>query len=76
LEILKERGDESSPSVGATQRVDELFEVGYHLERYHLDNFCEEPDQVFNADEEEVLEDPPRAYCGTFSRAKIIRAVN
>ncbi len=33
-------------------------DVGYHLGRYHLEDFCADEDHVFNADQHEVMRYP------------------
>src|SRR5271163_3804737 len=45
---------------GSDGRMKDYADAGYHLGRYHLDDFNEDRDLVYEADEDEVVGHPSR----------------
>jgi hypothetical protein len=43
------------------------LDVGYHMGRHHLDDFCEDLDRARNATEDEVMNHPTRVLRDIFS---------
>ena len=58
---LKMRLREAAGVIRASDgELKDYADAGYHLGRYHLDDFCEDTDLVYQADEAEVMKQPSR----------------
>ena len=56
-----------SASKGSAGDMRSYLDVGYHLGRYHLDDFCEDLDLAYDATEDEVTEHPTRVLRRIFA---------